>query len=134
MANPIPELPKGSTAVNVANAAAMAVDIGTGIATTIAGVSDERKRTAFNQNFQLLSNDQQLALAKALNNANSQDERLKILSFALTDMSKQRINNIQEIIAQQEKNRRTQLITNAIQVGALFVVAGVVIYFITRKD
>jgi hypothetical protein len=134
MANPIPELPKGSTAVNVANAAAMAVDIGTGIATTIAGVSDERKRTAFNQNFQLLSNDQQIALAKALNNANSQDERLKILSFALTDMSKQRINNIQEIIAQQEKNRRTQLITNAIQVGALFVVAGVVIYFITRKD
>lgn len=134
MANPIPELPKGSTAVNVANVAAMAVDIGTGIATTIASISDDRKRTAFQQNLQLLTNDQQIALSKALNNANNEQERLKILGLALTDMSKQRINNLQEIISQQEKNKRTQLITNAIKVGALIIVSGVVIYLVAKKD
>jgi transcriptional regulatory protein LevR len=134
MANPIPELPKGSTAVNVANAAAMAVDIGTGIATTIASISDDKKRTAFQQNLQLLSNDQQIALSKALNNANNEQERLKILGLALTNLSSQRINNLQEIISQQEKNKRTQLITNAIKFGALIIVGGVIIYLVIRKD
>jgi len=133
MANPIPELPKASKAVNVANVAALAVDIGTGIATTIAGISDDRKRTVFQQNLQLLTNDQQIALSKALNNANSEDERLKILGFALTDMSKQRINNLQEIVAQQEKSKRTKLVTNAIQLGSFFVVSGILVYFVTKK-
>ena len=109
-------------------------DIALSVATTIAGVRDERQRVNFQQNLQLLSNDQQFALAKALNNANSQEERLKILGLSLTDMTNQRINNLQEIIAQQEKNRRSKLISNAIQVGALIIVGGIVIYFVAKKD
>jgi hypothetical protein len=109
-------------------------DIALSVATSIAGVRDERQRVNFQQNLQLLSNDQQVALAKALNNANSQEERLKILGLSLTDMTNQRINNLQEIIAQQEKNRRSKLISNAIQVGALIIVGGIVIYFVAKKD
>ena len=109
-------------------------DIALSVATTIAGVRDEKQRVNFQQNLQLLSNDQQAALAKALNNANSQEERLKILGLSLTDMTNQRINNLQEIIAQQEKNRRSKLISNAIQVGALIIVGGIVIYFVAKKD
>ena len=109
-------------------------DIALSVATTIAGVRDEKQRVNFQQNLQLLSNDQQVALAKALNNANSQEERLKILGLSLTDMTNQRINNLQEIIAQQEKNRRSKLISNAIQIGALIIVGGIVIYFIAKKD
>jgi hypothetical protein len=126
-------IPKASSAVNVANTVATIVEIGTGIATTIATVSDDRKRANFQQNLQLLTNDQQLVLAKALNNAKSQDERLKILASALTNISNQRINNLQEIISQQEKNRRNLLVTNAIKISALIIVSGVVIYLVSKK-
>lgn len=128
-----PPLPRPNTAINAANAIAFATEIATGIATSIASVRDDRMRANFQQNLQLLSNEQQLALAKALNNANNQEERLKILGLALTDMSKQRINNIQTIIAEQEKNRRSKLVTNAIQVSALFIVGGVLVYYIAKK-
>jgi hypothetical protein len=126
-------IPKASSAVNVANTVATIVEIGTGIATTIATVSDDRQRANFQQNLQLLTNEQQLVLAKALNNAKSQDERLKILASALTNISNQRINNLQEIISQQEKNRRNLLVTNAIKVSALIIVSGFVIYLVSKK-
>lgn len=130
---PIPQLPRPNKAVNAANVIAYAVEIGTGIATAIAGVRDDRMRANFRQNLQLLSNEQQLALAKALNSANNQEERLRILGLALTDMSKQRINNLQEVIAQQEKNRRNKLVVTALQVSAFFVVGGLVVYYIAKK-
>jgi hypothetical protein len=104
------------------------------VVSTIASVSDDRKRAIFQQNLQILSNDQQIELSKALNNANNESERLKILGLALTDMSKQRINNLQEVIAQQEKNKRTQLITNSIKVGALIIVGGIVVYLVAKKS
>jgi len=130
---PTSQVPKPSGAVNATNAIAYASEIATGIATTIAGVRDDRMRNNFQQNLQLLTNDQKIALAKALNNANNQEERLKLLGLALTDMSKQRINNIQLIVAEQEKNRRNKLITTALQVSALFVVGGFLVYYLAKK-
>lgn len=127
-------IPKASKAVNIANTAAQVVEIGTGIATTLAGIQDSNQRAKFSQNLQLLTLSQQETLAKALNNANNETERLKILSNALTDMSKQRINNIELLVAEQEKNKRNQLITNAITIGALIIVSGVVIYLIAKRD
>ena len=126
-------LPQANATLNAANAIAGIAQIGTGIATTIAGVRDENQRAKFTQNLQLLTLSQQETLEKALNNANNETQRLQIISMALTDMSKQRINNLQELVAQQEKDRRSQLITGAVELSVFFVVAGVVIYFVSKK-
>jgi hypothetical protein len=131
---PIPQLPRPNKAVNAANAIAYAVEIGTGIATAIAGVRDDRMRANFRQNLQLLSNEQQLALAKALNSANNQEERLRILGLALTDMSKQRINNIQQVIAQQEKNKRNKLLVTSLLIVGVLGVVGVIAYLYNKKQ
>jgi hypothetical protein len=130
----MPEVPKITTAVGVAQIGAAVVQIGGIAATTIASIGDERSRTSFQQTLQLLTQDQQIALDKLLNNAKDANERLKILALTLNSSTSDRIGNIASLIAEQEKNRRTQVLANSIQVAALFVVAGVVIYFVTKNN
>ena len=60
------------------------VDIGLGIAKTIAGISDMNKRRKFEQSLSLLTNSQQNELNQKLLAANTQTDRLKILSESIT--------------------------------------------------
>ena len=57
-------LPQANATLNAANAIAGIAQIGTGIATTIAGVRDENQRAKFTQNLQLLTLSQQETLEK----------------------------------------------------------------------
>ena len=97
-----PSQAKAISSANTANAIADIVNVGTSIATTIASVNDARKREMFQQNLAVLSNDQQITLAKAINNASSESERLAIISQALTNLSSQRIANLEQVVADQE--------------------------------
>lgn len=119
-----------SAAVNATNAIATIAEIGTGIATTIAGVNDAKLRSRFEQNLSLLSNDQQIALAKAVNNAQSEDERLSIITQILTNLSNQRIANIESLVAEQEKNKRNDLLVKA---GIFVVLGGLLVYVVAKN-
>lgn len=60
-----------------------AVQAGTAIANTIAGISDMNKRRRFEQSLALLSNRQQQELNEKLMKADSQNQRLQILSDSM---------------------------------------------------
>lgn len=126
-----PQQAKAISSANTANAIADIVNVGTTIATTIASVNDARKREMFQQNLAVLSNEQQQTLAKAINNSNSESERLAIISQALTNISSQRIANLEQVVADQEKKKRTETILYA---SGLIVVVGVLIYVIAKKS
>lgn len=126
-----PSQAKAITSANTASAIADIVNVGTSIATTIASVNDARKREMFQQNLAVLSNDQQITLAKAINNASSESERLAIISQALTNLSSQRIANLEQVVADQEKKKRTETILYA---SGIIVVVGVLIYVIAKKS
>ena len=126
-----PSQAKAISSANTANAIADIVNVGTSIATTIASVNDARKREMFQQNLAVLSNDQQITLAKAINNESSEYERIAIISQALTNLSSQRIANLEQVVADQEKKKRTETILYA---SGIIVVVGVLIYVIAKKS
>lgn len=126
-----PKQAKAISSANTASAISDIVGIATSIATTIASVEDARKREMFQQNLAVLSNEQQITLAKAINNANSESERLSIISQALTNISSQRIANLQNVVTEQEKKKRTETILYA---SGIIVVVGVLIYVIAKKS
>lgn len=130
-ANFTPAQAKAITSANTAGSIADIANVFTSIATTIASVNDARKREMFQQNLAVLSNDQQLTLAKAINNASSATERLSIISQALTNISSQRIANLQSIVIEQEKKKRTEKILYA---SGIIVVLGILIYVVAKKS
>ena len=130
-ANFTPSQAKAITSANTASSIADIANVFTSIATTIASVNDARKREMFQQNLAVLSNDQQLTLAKAINNANSSTERLSIISQALTNISSQRIANLQSIVIEQEKKKRTEKIIYA---SGIILVLGILIYVVAKKS
>lgn len=111
----------------------MAVQGVAGAATAVVGVlatvNDQNKRRAFEQNFAALNFDQQDKLNKLLLDANSETERLAILTQSLSASSTQRINNIASLYAEAEKKKRNQQLI--IGGGILFV--GVVAVFLILK-
>jgi hypothetical protein len=112
---------KSAKAANVASAIAI---------TLISNIQDQKKRAQFQNNFSLLSADQQKALDKQLINASSESERLRILGERLTELNIQRISNIAGVFAEQEKKKRNQqlLIGGGI---VLFIAAAV--FIIVKK-
>ena len=119
---------------NIASIAGTAVEIGATVATTIASIGDARQRAEFQSNLEILTSEQQERLAKALNNAKNANERLKILAASLSNFTSDRIGSIEKVISEQEKNRRNKILSNSIQVSALLLVTGFVIYLLIRKD
>jgi hypothetical protein len=126
-----PAQAKAISSANTASAIADVANFFTSIATTIASVNDARKREMFQQNLAVLSNEQQITLAKAINNASSETERLSIISQALTNISSQRIANLQNVVTEQERKKRTETILYA---SGIIVVLGVLIYVIAKKS
>ena len=103
--------------------------IGSTIITTLSTISDAKKRREFEQNLSVLTLDQQKKLERELMDANSESQRLSILTSAITQINIQRITGIADIYAQEERKKRNeQLIIG----GVLLVVAVGAIYLITK--
>ena len=90
---------------NVSSTISSGTSVVTDIAKTIAAVSDANQRRKFSQNLDLLNSDQQSALSKALLDANSETERMKILRDVLTDLQSKRIDLLVANVTEKEKKK-----------------------------
>lgn len=106
---------------NVSSAISSGTSVVTDIAKTIAAVSDANQRRKFSQNLDLLNSDQQAALSKALLDAESETERMKILRDVLTDLQSKRIDLLVANVTEKEKKSR---INTYLAAGA-FILVGI---------
>ena len=136
---PTPSVAAGSatSAASTAAKGAGAADvIGTGgqaaalAISTIANVSDANQRRRFEQNFSLLNADAQKGLNEKLLQAQSESERLTILSQYLTQLNSQRIANLASFYSDKEKQKRT---TTLLIAGGIMVVGIAIVYFAFKK-
>ncbi len=121
---------KSANAANLASAISSGGDIASTAITLISNIQDQKKRAQFQNNFTLLSADQQKALEKQLINANSESERLKILGERLTQLNIQRISNIAGVFAEQEKKKRNQQLLIG---GGILLFLSAAVFIIVKK-
>jgi len=122
-----------SAATKGANTASF-IEAGTSVATTaistIAQVNDANQRRRFEQNFASLNLDQQQALEREIQNANSSSERLRVLAEYLTVLNTKRINNLVSRYSDEERKKRLNLIIIASGIG---LAAILLVYVATKK-
>lgn len=119
--SPISSIDKSVIAANVSSSIASGTSVATDIAKTIAGISDANQRRKFSQNLDLLNSDQQAALGKALLDAESETERMKILRDVLTDLQSKRIDLLVASVTEKEKKSRT----NTYLAAGAFILVGI---------
>lgn len=117
-------------AANIASAISAGGDIAATAITLIAGISDQKKRAAYQKNFDSLSLDQQQKLNSLLVRSQSESERLAILAQALATANVQRITNIANLYAESERKQRNK---NLLIAGLLVLFAGAAIYIVTKN-
>jgi hypothetical protein len=118
---------KGAGAADVIGAGGQAAALAI---STIANVSDANQRRRFEQNFSLLNADAQKGLNEKLLQAQSESERLTILSQYLTQLNSQRIANLASFYSDKEKQKRT---TTLLIAGGIVVVGIAIVYFAFKK-
>jgi len=118
---------KGAGAADVIGAGGQAAALAI---STIANVSDANQRRRFEQNFSLLNADAQKGLNEKLLQAQSESERLTILSQYLTKLNSQRISNLASFYSDKEKQKRT---TTLIIAGGIVVVGIAIVFFAFKK-
>ena len=121
---------KSAKAANVASAISSGGDIASTAITLISNIQDQKKRAQFQNNFSLLSADQQKALDKQLINASSESERLRILGERLTELNIQRISNIAGVFAEKEKKKRNQQLLIG---GGIVLFLSAAVFIIVKK-
>lgn len=121
---------KASKAASVASTVSSGGDFAATAISTIANISDQKKRRLFEQNLSLLNADQQVALERQLLAASSESERLRILGERLTQLNIQRIGNIASVYAEQEKKKRNQQLLIG---GGILVVLVAAVYIIAKR-
>lgn len=115
---------------DIGNIGQAVTGISQALVTTIASIGDAQKQQQFQQAVNRLNAQQQNDLNTKLLNANSENQRISILSNYLTNLNIQRINNISgQNIAQTNKN----LINELLLIGGVFLVAVVGIVFMVKK-
>jgi hypothetical protein len=120
---------KSIISANVSSSIASGTSVVTDIAKTIAGISDANQRRKFSQNLDLLNSDQQSALNKALLEANSETERIKILRDVLTDLQSKRIDLLVASVTEKEKKKRT----NTYLAAGAFILVGIGLVVLIAK-
>jgi hypothetical protein len=120
---------KSIISANVSSSIASGTSVVTDIAKTIAGINDANQRRKFSQNLDLLNSDQQSALNKALLEANSETERMKILRDVLTDLQSKRIDLLVAGVTEKEKKKRT----NTYLAAGAFILVGIGLVVLIAK-
>jgi uncharacterized membrane protein YidH (DUF202 family) len=115
---------------NIASAISSGGDLASMAINVITNITDKKQRELFQRNFASLNADQQNKLNLLVSDANSEIERLRILTQALSVSNIQRINNIAEMYAAQERKKRNEKLFIA---GGLLVVGVVVIILILKR-
>ena len=123
MAENVSKLQQGADVLNTAS------QIGSQILQSVGNYIDANERRKFEQQLSILSISQQDKLAKEMASQQSEFERFKTLSEAITSLNNQRINNLTNPQIQQEKNKRVQYTLIGI---SLILGAGVLVYLIAK--
>lgn len=118
---------KGAGAADIIGAGGQAAALAI---STIANVSDANQRRRFEQNFSLLNADAQKGLNEKLLQAQSETERLTILSQYLTQLNSQRIANLASFYSDKERQKRT---TTLLIAGGIVVMGIAIVYFAFKK-
>ena len=121
---------KASQAANTASAIQAGGEVASLAITTITGIGDANLQRKFSQNLAALSVDQQDSLNRALMNANSETERIKIIRDVLTDLQSKRIDLLVASVSEKEKKARTN---TYIAEGAFILVGIGIIAYIVKK-
>jgi uncharacterized protein involved in exopolysaccharide biosynthesis len=116
------------TVINVITA------IGTGIATTVAGIKDMKERVNITKALSYLDNQQKADLNAELLKTQSIDKRIEILTNAVSIIrAKQSADILSNTITakQQDKSRKETIMIIVILGGAIMIFAA--IYFLKKK-
>jgi hypothetical protein len=121
---------RASQAANTAAAIQAGGEVASLAVTTITGISDTNLQRKFSQNLATLSLEQQDALNRALMEANSETERIKIIRDVLTNLQTKRIDLLVASVSEKERKTRTN---TYIAAGAFILVGIGIIAYIVKK-
>ena len=107
-----------------------AVSAAASIATSASGASKQAKERYMSEQLAFLNNDQQDRLARDLASAKSEEERIKIVSSAVSTVAEARLKGLTVVQLEKEKSKKTILIV-AIAGAALVLVT---VLLITRRN
>jgi hypothetical protein len=113
--------PKGGNLSGKADIIAAAGQVAGLAVTTIAGVQDAKQRALYERNLDSLTADQQKALNIALLSANTETERMKLITETLSNLQSKRIDLLTAKIGEDEKKKRANLIISASIIGVIAI-------------
>lgn len=115
---------------NVGDIIASVGSVGSAAVTAISQVQDAKRRQSFQNALMFLSQDKRGQLDRQLREADSEVERLAILSQALSGLQQQRIGQLTTTIVQDERRKRNQTLLFA---GGVVLIGGVIVYLILKN-
>ena len=118
-----------ANAANIANIASAGIGVGSSVFSVIANIQDSKQRALFEANFKSLSADQQRKIDQQISAATSQTAKLNILANSLTQLGVARITAQANIITEEERKKRNELIL----IGGFVIATGLIITYIVIK-
>jgi hypothetical protein len=118
-----------ANAANIANIASAGIGVGSSVFSVIANIQDSKQRALFEANFKSLSADQQRKIDQQVSAATSQTAKLNILANSLTQLGVARITAQANIITEEERKKRNELIL----IGGFVIATGLIITYIVIK-
>jgi hypothetical protein len=112
-----------ANAANIANIASAGIGVGSSVFSVIANIQDSKQRALFEANFKSLSADQQRKIDQQVSAATSQTAKLNILANSLTQLGVARITAQANIITEEERKKRNELIL----IGGFVIATGLII-------
>lgn len=95
------------------------------------GKADAKKNQQFNNYLASLDNYEKERLAKAIDEATSEEERYKIIAALIQNSQAKRIQNLSSVLIQQEQENRNKRVQNIV----IFALIGaVIIALLTKKN
>jgi hypothetical protein len=114
---------------NIANIASSAANVGIGVFSVISNIQDSKQRALFEANFRSLSAEQQRKIDQQVSGASSESAKLNILANSLTQLGVARITSQANIITEEERKKRNELIL----IGGFVIATGLIITYIVIK-
>ena len=103
-------------------------EIGAALAGGFAALNDAKKAQEFQNYLSNLSDDQQQALVKAIDNAKSEEESYKIIAAVIQNAQSKRVENLAAVIVKQEQINRNIRIEKIVIISLLGILAIGLIY------
>jgi hypothetical protein len=125
----VPNLPKQSKLLGATQVVSGVADLGIGIVSTIATIKDAQKRAEIQENLQRLSIEKQQELELEIQNAQSINEKLRIITEAVTRI---KIAEVQGKLSGKDKSEENKKILYIVG-GSFALLVGIVLIKLVSK-